>query len=661
MSSNGLRHLSKMLLGFDELQWSQDERNERQDWARLAGAHECGWLIESVGTALNAGWDIRNPTGGQLMIRTTISGATELVDRTRASSVRPYLGVDRDGHVLEILPGEILLDDAGAEIAIPNDGVWYTLIARYGTRQIEPGTLSITGGSATVIGVGTQFTRYTDIATRPTILRIDPADTLNGNEGAYRIASITDDTTVVLEVAPPNDEDDVAFRVQGRFFNGIPADPDVHANASVTWELVARTAVRPTDALIAFDVRRLVGVFSKIDRRRANLFRPIQPVQQCMTLLPLTVTSLGGGSSDKIPKVLEDHPSILAGGAGGSVALGMALAPAATGSHTAGLAEDQPTGMLLATLYDNGATRKVNILAYTQVAADGLQWDDPDGGATVDMASGSGLTDCDLLAIPSASGNTHAGFFCDGNGTVQMKLSTDNGATWGGSAAIWNPAGTDKVTRVDSVLTRCGRIVLVGHYTAGSARIRYVFSDDLGTTWDTNAQAGYDIGGDSTVADVAICEDDRGNLWTISVENQGGFNALRMYRGAEEGTPVPDPAEQSDGWPIGPEGDCDQVDCFAMPNGLIGILTTEHADVTTSSVRLVVATRQQALHQRILITAANIAETTVAVPVGVGVSAGGIVFVALGQTDTVAHSVHAEILQYQPAAAQRTWSWFGGQ
>jgi hypothetical protein len=666
MSSNGLRYLSKALLGFDELEWQEDEHNERAAWFRSQGAHEAGWLIERVGAALNGGWDIKS-TSGVLSVRTTISSVPELVDQCRPNTSRPFLGVDRDGNVLEIWPGATLLDASGDPITVPNDGVWYTLIARYATTQKEPGTLSLVGGSTTITGVGTNFLRYTAGGSRPTILRIDAADTVNGNEGTYRVATVTDEVTATLDTAPPSSESGVPFRVSGRFFSGIPADPDIHANSTIAWELVARTTTRPTDALIAFDVKRTAGVFAKIDRRRGSLFRPIVPSNKCIGLTPITQINLNSGASDfKQCVPVIDHPNLILS-ASGSSALAMSMCPAATGSQATGLAADQPTGMMLASLYNNGSTKKINVLVYTQVRDDGLQWSNPDGtvtssppsGSTVDIVSGAGITDVAVVNLPSDSGNTHAAFYCDASGTVQMKRSTDNGATWSSATAIWNPAGADTVTKVAAVFTRLGRLIVVGLYSTGTNRMRWVVSDDIGDSWDNNSQAGFDLGGGSTVVDLAAAEDDRGNFWTITAENGGGANGLRMYRGAGEGNPTPDTDEEPPAWKVGPEVTVDFVDCFALPHGMLGVFASETASSAKGWIRFLVLTRQQTPYQRPLIKDANdVYDHTV--PIACGVSGAGVVFLALQNTNTSSHHVTTSILQFSPVYSERSMQWFGG-
>lgn len=667
MASNGLRFLAEQLLGFDELSWAQDERDERLNWLRLGMAHECGWVGEYVGPGLNFGWEVHDSGSGVLAIRTSSGGVSLLRDLTRADSTRPFIGVDRRGRVLEILAGE-LLDADGEPITVPNDGVWRTLIARYATRTHEPGTLELTGSSTTVTGTGTQFTRYSDSTDpQPTLLRIDADDTSEGNEGTYQIATITSDTALELVSAPPTDESDVKFRVKAQFFSGDPADPDAHNNAHVTWELVTRTTTRPTDTLVAYDVRRSGGTVTTIDRRRASLYRQITADTRCFALTPaqwianFAIDPAPAGDADSVLLPYHRITYVNNDADASTGVIGLALAPASTGSHTTGLASDQPSGMLLAGLYDDGsANRTIQISHYTQVSDESINqvgaWDHPDGGSAVTIAA-AGLLDVAVIALPADSGNTHALFYVDTNGSVIQRTSTDQGATWSGATTIWNPAGAEQVSRVAAVLTRMNRVVLVGAYSTGN-RIRAIMSDDLCATWDNNSQAGYGYSGSTASTDVAICEDDRGNLWTVSAE--GSDNGIRLYRGQAEGNPVPATAEQSSGWVAGPERDCPTVDCFAMPNGLVGIV----CDAIVSSNRRIdfmVAARRQIVHHQALFASPGVSDDKDS-PVGVGVSANGVVFLAHGNNDTTgSNDAKAIISQWLPVSIERSHAWYGGQ
>ena len=286
--TNGNRTLDQQLIGYDVLEWTQAERLQRIARARIGLAHECGWLGEWVGPHPNLGWEVFAAGGNVLGTRSEDGGVPDdpfPIDRTR--SIVPFVGVDPAGNVIEVPTGGALLDDSDAEIVPPNDGTWRTLIGRYRLTRREPGKLTLVGGSTTVVGTGTEFTRYSDSTSpEPTILRIDASETSNGNEGSYVIDVITDDENMTVLSAPPTTETDVFFRVKGQFFSGEPASPDIHRNATVRWELVTRTTTRPTDGLIAYDVKQAGGVVSLIDRRRGSLYQPYTGRSCSFALLP---------------------------------------------------------------------------------------------------------------------------------------------------------------------------------------------------------------------------------------------------------------------------------------------------------------------------------------------------------------------------------------
>jgi hypothetical protein len=662
--TNGLRFLAGLLLDQDELQWSQDEIRERIGWRLLAGAHEVGWVGDYVGPFENFGWEVYDSGSGVLATR-NVSSANVLIgiDRLNPNTDRPSIGIDSQGRVLEVLPNDRLRDTSFALITVPNDGVWRTLVARYAVSRREPGRLTLTGGSVSVVGVGTQFTRYGDSTdSKASILRIAAADTSEGNDGEYEIDTITDDENLTLVSAPPATESSVRFRLKGRFFAGDPADPDSRNIAVARWELITRTTTRPTDgALIAYDVRRSGGVVTLIDRKKSNIYQPKQSRPLCYGLQPAFLYYDNANDTLSDLKNLKNLETNVA--SANTAFIGLSMAPCASGSHLTGLATDQPTGMMVAALWDNNTTRTIRVFHHTVAYGDlSVNWDDPDGGASVDVVAATGIKDVALLALPASSGNTHACFYADTNGSVLQKLSTDNGATWSAATTIWNPAGAETVDRISAVLTRMGRIVIVAAYSTGN-RLRYIFSDDLAATWSNNTQAGFGFTGSATAAiDVSVVEDDRGNLWTIAAV--AADNLLRLWRGQSEGNPAPDSDEQSDGWPVGPDTPADSVtfvDAVAMPNGTLSIV----CDVDLSGTRLIYyvsVARRNVLHQQILVRNANDASGDYPVAVCLGVCASGQLFLGWGSKDDTGavFDLDLYLVPYSPIAIERSLTWYGG-
>jgi hypothetical protein len=660
------------------LAWWQDSINERAAWWRIGSTVEAGWRGRWVGPNYDFGWEVYDSGSGVLAVRSSNAGSLSF-GRTRANTARPHVGMDRAGRILEIPPGTELLSSSDTAVTVPDDGVWYTLTASFRVRAREPGTLSLTAGSTTITGVGTQFTRYRDstaTAGVPTKIRVASSDTVSGNEATYTIDTIVSDTELTVTVAPVASETSVDFRIEGHFFlRSVPADPDAHNNPVVAWALATRTTTRPTTALIAYDVKRSGGVCTFIDRRHANLYRELDGRNRVVALVPSTFKFTNvdptPGPGDPDAAALQRYESVTVTTAAGADAqmTAMAFAPCAVGSHLSGLAADQPVGMMLATLWDNGTNRSARIWHYTPHAiANGAtpsagNLDDPDNGSAVNPVSAvSGVQDVALLAVPTNSGNTHLLFYVDSSGLLQLKKSTDNGAAWGSATAIWDPTSTDTLSKVSACLTRMGRIVVAAAYSTGN-RIRYIYSDDYGTTWDTNTSAGYSssVMGEAAT-DLAVVEDDLGNLWTIAAVSS--TNDVRIYRGQAEGNPLPDSSEQSAGWKGIENGSITRIDAFPTPDGTVGVICADTAD--NGTVFYVQLAGRYVVHSQVLVQSANSAPLTTGTTIAVaaGVSASGHVHIAVSNAYVTgggtSYHLRANYLVFAPVPMERPAMWFGG-
>lgn len=676
--TTGIRHLHALKIGTDELAWWQDGINERAAWWRIASTVEAGWCGRWVGPNYDFGWEVYDSGSGVLAVRATNAGSL-FFGRARANTARPVMGIDRAGRPLEIPPGTELLNSSDTAVTVPDDGTWYTLTASYRVRAREPGTLSLTAGSTTITGVGTQFTRYRDstaTAGVPTKIRIASSDTVSGNEGTYTIDEIVSDTELTVTAAPVATETSVDYRIEGHFYlTSVPADPDCHNNPVVAWALATRTTTRPTTSLIAYDVRRSGGTCTFIDRRHANMFRQLDGRNRLVSLVPASVkytnldTTPGPGNSNAAALQVVNHIVITTGAGADAQMTAMAWAPCAVGSHLSGLAADQPVGMMLATLWDNGTNRSARIWHHTpHVLAPGASplagnFDDPDNGSAVNPVSAvSGVQDVALLAVPASTGNTHLLFYVDSAGLLQLKKSTDNGATWGSATAIWDPTSTDTLSKVSACLTRMGRIVVAAAYSTGN-RIRYIYSNDYASSWDTNTSAGYSssVMGEAAT-DLAIVEDDLGNLWTIAAVSS--TNDIRIYRGQAEGNPLPDSSEQSAGWKGLEGGGISHIDAFPTPDGTVGIICGDTG--SNGTVFYAQLAGRYVLHSQVLVESANSnpLNTGTAIAVAAGVSASGHVHVAVSNAYTTSSGtlfhLRANHLVFAPVVMERPAMWFGG-
>jgi hypothetical protein len=413
-----------------------------------------------------------------------------------------------------------------------------------------------------------------------------------------------------------------------------------------------------------------------IDRRHANVWRPIDGRTRGWALMPATLqfsnlAQSGGPGDSTAVNVVKNIVTLASEQASAQTVIGMSMAPCASGSHLSGLAEDQSTGMMAAVLWDNASTRNVRILHYT-VAAQAAStiagfWDDPDNGSAVNAVSASGLLDVALVALPKNSGNTHLLVYVDSAGDLIARTTTDNGATWSSATTIWAVASTDTLSKVSACLTRMGRIVVAGVLSAGD-RIRYIYSDDLGATWLTNTNAGFSSSlATDTPTDIAVVEDDGGNLWTVySIANT---NRLRMFRGQAEGNPVPSGTEHSAAWKVGPDSTTvtTHIDAFPLPNGVIGVLYGQTASSGGDDVigYVSIARRVILSHQNLVIypLSANFG-TSETVPLCCGVAASGEVHMAWGNRYIDGGSnydLEFSASLYVPVEVPRAKVWYGGQ
>jgi hypothetical protein len=537
--SNGLEYLDKLRIGFPELQWLQDEILQRlQDqFAGLLGPSGYGWKMRWTNNyEADVGWRIRNLSGGRLqanMQEGHLEPPYHPGAQRRAQRNRFFVGLDQEGRPLLLnvnTDGDALLDAAGAEIVVPDDGVWYTLVAKYATTLREPGTLTLTAGSTTVTGTGTEFTRLFDgTDPRASLIRIDSTDTAAGNEGSYRIATITDDKNLTLATPAPATEAGVYFRAEGEFFSGTPAAPDIHNHATVVWELVARTVDPPGEGLIAYDVMYDSGSSSNVnvvDRRFGQRLRDRDPHLAGVYL---------GGAAVSAPGLLD-----YAGAFGNTGTLMEYIAAthcrggASTDAGTAIGGDLGNSSQLIVTGETSGANHI--LVTHERIPYAVSTISGPDHGAvdTITTITG-GITGLCLVALPAGYEETHL-LICSTGLSLQTIRTTDHGAagSWTSSLTIANPTGSNTIQNPRAVMTQMGRVVVVFEYTdvggTGDTSIRYVFSDDYGATWDTNSGDGYVIreeaGQDLLQPDIA--EDDDGTLW---VAWKRGDDEIRLIKG----------------------------------------------------------------------------------------------------------------------------------
>lgn len=551
---NGINTVTLLEIGTDELQWLQAELQARQDQLRMARMAFPGWFgyrKNSASGALRYGWRIEEDgTSGDLRIQTILGtgSPTGLGTKNGNQPVPPrFGGILPDGKVLEIKHGDAypIQDTNDATINVPDDATWYTLVAVYETTVIEPGVLALVQNSATVTGTWTDFTRYTSTADGPvpTVIRIDPADSANGNEGTYTILTVVDEETMTISPAPPGADESVHFRVKGRFFTppGVGDEQDAHLNGRLVWELRARVDEPPSDCLVAYDVYRDTGLDPNvfmIERRGANEYRAMpSPGDPVSTRL---VTLTHADYTVQTAPTVEFGVTALATNVGSAALLEFDMAPSAQDAFSNVLFA-MPGGFSgMCICYVTAAG--INSFYSGQALLSSLDGNVP--SLTVVQVLITGMS---VEQIPGGlAGNTHLVAYSSG-GKISVARSDDNGATFSVDGVVWDPATIDALDTVNFpavLFTKWGRILIAGVYyddSAGTESIRHIYSDDYGDTWTTNSNAGGVIlTGSINPRHIEMCQDGWGNIYGFYIEDNGSEDELWSWIGSGPNDPAID-------------------------------------------------------------------------------------------------------------------------
>ncbi len=491
IDGEGLRFLDECKLGIDEMQWWKEGTAEEGRRLRLQQTERPGLLcrLKNLGTKGLAWQCNQDGTGsGNLRVKVDDYGS-EIAPNPDPAWL---LAIDRDGHLIEFdgvplgsgvgYPTPTFLEDVtGTSIAVPDDATWYTLVMRRDVTPYERGTLQVTAGSAAVVGTGTEFTRFngytTDGYDRGTRILILLADSAGGNEGTYEVDTITDDVNLTLRanIGGAN-ESGIRFQVAGDFANTVPGDPAIHHRTRAVFELVARTREPANDDLIIADVMLNTGTSNDvqiIDRRDANVWSPrfsrnqlgklqVTPQLAYATVFPYTGVALS-------------RPDAYTPGVPG--ATWVRVAPAEIGGLPGLLGVVELAGVAVRTITLAGETWSTS--------------------GNVDVA-GTAQQPA-IVQVPAATGYTHRALYVKG-GILYRRSTADNGVVWGAETAIWDPTAVDPADYVEypfPLLTLKHRLIVAAGYWddsadggAGQMQVRWIYSDDYGDTWETNANAG---------------------------------------------------------------------------------------------------------------------------------------------------------------------------
>ncbi len=521
IESDGLLYRNTLKIGLDELQWLQEENHERRR-VRLRGMMaEAGFLAyRTAGGDLDYTWRVIDAdSDGVLEIE--LDAQFQLYGADGVPSVA--VAIDAAGDVLELSAEE---DISG--ITVPDDGVWRTLVVRKDTSQYEPGTIQVTAGSPNIVGIGTKFTRLAAFTTsgfdRGSNVRIDAGDTSGGNAGTYELDTITSDTVAALRtnIAGAN-ESGLLFTIAGDYSGAAPADPDIHQRPILEWELVARTVTPANDDLVIADVMLDTGASAQvqvIDRRHMNLYRPLARTR--------------AQHHGYMPKPMLDFTA-----AGGTVSTVKATARTAAAADTVNMSLCQSReNTVLAVFEEAGKIYARHYLTVPDPVGPG--WSNPGGAGAITVDGGGGATHPFIIQVPRETGNTHLCVYVKID-KLYGRFTTDDGATWAGEVLLWDPLVVDvldKLTEPCLLLTRAGRIIVVVAYYDDSDgakyQARWAFSDDYGTTWDTDTSVGYlakKIGAAPPTSDVRspyIAQDESGIIWLAYEKNPGTSATIHL-------------------------------------------------------------------------------------------------------------------------------------
>lgn len=508
LGSNGLKYKasvgSKLLLGMDEMDWLQYEHDEYSRRRNLAMLRRTGLVIprNSLGW-LQDHWKVAEDpvNAGYLVVGSAAIGQQMAVDDAGYAIVveglhRPYTAT----------PPRTLA------LAVPNDGVWYTLVMRVAFDPYERGTVDFSS-DVNLAGTDTDFQRYSGSAeggAHGTYIRIDAADNAvlgaynptGLGAGIYELSSVTTPTTAVLTFAAPATVAGVPFTIAGSYASAPAVGlRDCHRRVVPEFELVApRTRLPAAGDIVLADVRQSVGVVYVVDRRDNSLAYFVS--DNSKVLYPIPVVSDSTGTLAFQGVVYE--------GAGPGTHRGLSVTTTSTRSLLLGYADTG--GGVYCRSYDPATEALV-------------------APVTI-IAAGSGPH---ILRVPTAGGAfKHLTFYLVSK-IVYMKVSTDDGATWSAATTVVDtsadPGGYYIAEIHDVILLRNQRVAVVCNYTTGAAssgESRVVVCDDACDndttyTWSTNATAGYAISAGANTMGAAVCQDPvTGNVWVFEQQFNSG-------------------------------------------------------------------------------------------------------------------------------------------
>lgn len=512
-TSDGLIYSKNLRVGYDELAWEQAENAYNGDIARrarLAAALEFGLVPHfHYGNIARTGWKVIENGG------TTIG--IELGSSNYKLGPAYDAFVDYQGYLVFLeqniglgvaLPKNV----ASGDLTVPNDNTWYTVVVSRDTTQYERGTLTMTAASATLAGVGTAFQRFngkteTTFA-RGTKIRIDASDSSQGNEGEYEVDTIASDTSLALTAAVNGgNESGVPFTVIGEWLTGAPADKDLHQRSIPKFEVIARTRQPPAGKIILADVKRNDAAAQKVEiiDRRYKWFRPTNHYPLAAAIQPRWLPDTTTGAGEVVTTTVYNTATV---NWCSVVPYGIDGLHAVVGTSGSGFRHYR-------SLYSSGLTSWSFLSTI-------------DASGTCPCLVELPRTTADPLGAGASSLPNLIVFYVKSNA---LKMRTYDGSTWSAETAVWTPAtfsGAHTLNEPAALLARDGRLhVVVSYYDGSTTRLRYVYSDDYGTTWSINGHNGYAVSTSETSRRPSLAQAPDGNL-CVTYDNAA--NAVKFFQ-----------------------------------------------------------------------------------------------------------------------------------
>lgn len=465
-ASAGLLYKRYQRMGLDELQWLQYQNIEDARRLRLAQMRSFGLGgVRQPGGILGDTWRVVDEDN---------DGSVSVLFGSEHTG-RPSFGwfVDSEGYT-------VLIDATDAEaLLVPDDNTWRTLVVRRVASEYEPGTITVTSGSATITGSGTVFTRYSGKTSsgfgRGTRLYLR-APSLN--PGVYEIDSIASDTSMTLVAAiVGTNEAGVAFSIAGDFATSPPANRCIHQFDTYEFELVTRTITPSNADIILADVKRDSGETTQVqilDRRHANLYIEARTDHSRDVLIePLMRGATGSPFSPSQPSVVTAYNA--------TNALHVHSAPCRLSQDILMVIQDSTTQIVSRHLGPDGVAASTVVIDNAGTATD------------------PGVVRLPLTVFETTDTPAYPSHLCCYVKAQKLyyRTSPSDGSSWSAETLIMDPTAIDASDTIEHpvpILLRSGRLLVVlGYYSDADTQwsVRYIFSDDYGTTWDTNTNAGY--------------------------------------------------------------------------------------------------------------------------------------------------------------------------